>query len=216
MKHFKSKTLLCCCLLALCTITARAQQQEKATGHAHEQHMVPKTPAGPLDTGPVRLAIPDVEILDQDGKKQRLYTDLVKGRKVIINFIYTTCTSYCPLSGNNFARLQALLEKRMVKDVYLISISTDPETDTPAKLKTWSERFHPKPGWTFVTGKTPEMQTLLLALLGEGPRRGEHTPIAFVLDDERGGWQRTFGLERPEKLLEMFEMLDHLSVPAKE
>ena len=119
--------------------------------------------------GPARLNIPDVEILDQDGKKQRLYTDLVKGRKVVINFVYTSCTSYCPLSADNFARLQALLGNRMGKDVYLLSISTDPETDSPAKLKTWSERYGPRNGWTFVTGTTPAMQTLLRAFLGEGP-----------------------------------------------
>jgi protein SCO1/2 len=105
------------------------------------------------------------------------------------------------------------MEKRMVKDVYLVSITTDPETDSPEKLKAWSGRFDPKPGWTFVTGETPAMQTLLRALLGEGPRRGEHTPIAFVLDDAKGGWDRTFGLESPEKLL---ETLQKLSGPIKQ
>ncbi|HEX5704379.1 MAG TPA: SCO family protein [Pyrinomonadaceae bacterium] len=208
MAKLKTQSLLCCCLLLLCTVGARAQQQKNATGHSHGHQ--PVTDSSP--SVPARLAIPDVEILDQNGKKQRLYTDLVKGRKVVINFIYTSCTSYCPLSGDNFARLQALLGKRMIKDVYLLSISTDPETDTPAKLKAWSARFGPKPGWTLVTGETPAMQTLLKAFLGEGPRRGEHTPIAFVLNDERGGWQRTFGLESPEKLL---EILGEFSAPAR-
>ncbi|HEX2269024.1 MAG TPA: SCO family protein [Pyrinomonadaceae bacterium] len=196
------KTLLVCCgLLMLCTMAAKAQQQEKTTGHVHGQQPA----AGAVQ--PVRLSIPDVEILNQDGKKQRLFTDLIKGRKVVINFIYTTCTAYCPLSGNNFARLQTLLGERLGKDVYLLSISTDPETDTPEKLKSWSGRFAPKPGWTFVTGETPAMQTLLRAFLGEGPRRGVHTPVAFVVNDKDGGWKRTFGLEQPGKLVEMLDLV---------
>jgi protein SCO1 len=201
------KTLLVCCsVLLLCTMTAKAQQQ----GHSHGKHMDQQ----PAESGllPARLSIPDVEILNQDGKKQRLFTDLIKGRKVVINFIYTTCTAYCPLSGNNFAKLQTLLGERLGKDVFLLSISTDPETDTPAKLKIWSERFGPKPGWTLVTGNTPAMQTLLRAFLGEGPRRGFHTPVAFVVDDKSGGWKRTYGLEQPAKLV---EMLDQVSVQAQ-
>lgn len=195
------KTLLVCCgLLALFTAPASAQRQVKATDHSHGQ------PAE-SPSAPVRLSIPDVEILNQDGKKQRLFTDLVKGRKVVINFIYTTCTAYCPLTGDNFARLQALLGERLGKDVYLLSISTDPETDSPAKLKAWSERFRPKDGWTFVTGETPAMQTLLRAFLGEGPRRGFHTPVAFVMDDKSGAWKRTSGLEQPAKLVEALDQL---------
>ena len=193
------KTLLLCCgLLMLCTTVVTAQ-------HQHGQHTEKQPAAGALERG--RLSIPDVEVLNQDGKKQRLFTDLVKGRKVVINFIYTTCTAYCPLTGDNFARLQTLLGERVGKDVYLISITTDPETDTPAKLKSWSKRLNPNPGWTFVTGETPAMQTLLRAFLGEGPRRGFHTPVAFVVDDKNGGWKRTFGLEQPVKLVEMLDQM---------
>ncbi|HKR11534.1 MAG TPA: SCO family protein [Pyrinomonadaceae bacterium] len=183
----------------------------QTTSHSHGPHKEQQPAQSGLQPG--RLSIPDIEILNQDGKKQRLFTDLVKGKKVVINFIYTTCTAYCPLTGDNFARLQALLGERLGKDVYLLSITTDPETDRPAKLKTWSERYGPKSGWTFVTGETPAMQTLLRAFLGEGPRRGFHTPVAFVVDDKSGGWQRTFGLEQPAKLV---EMLDQLSIQAKE
>jgi protein SCO1/2 len=85
-------------------------------------------------------------LVDQDGKRIDFYNDLVKGRVVAINFIYTTCNSICPMQGNQFARLQAMLGDRLGKDVLLISISADPETEACGSAYTGLRSLKDLPG----------------------------------------------------------------------
>src|ERR1044071_2568052 len=84
--------------------------------------------------------IPDVALVDQNGRSVRFYSDMVKGKTVVVNFIFTSCTTVCSPMGANFAALQQRLGDR--SDVALLSVSIDPTTDTPARLRSWSERFH--------------------------------------------------------------------------
>ena len=111
-----------------------------------------------------KLNIPDIELLDQNGRKIHFYTDLVKGKTVVINFIFTTCTTICPPLGATFARVQKELGDKAGRDVRLISISVDPATDTPERLKAWGAKFRAGEGWTFVTGHKPQVDELLRAL----------------------------------------------------
>src|SRR6185295_7987397 len=83
------------------------------------------------------LKIPDVEVLDQDGNVRHFYTDLIKDKTVAINFIFTNCTTICPPLGATFARVQKEMGDKVGKDVHFISISVDPVTDTPERLKAW-------------------------------------------------------------------------------
>jgi len=156
------------------------------------------------DRKPRRDVISNVEVVDQDGKRLDFYEDLVKGRVVAINFIYTTCTAICPMQGNQFARLQAMLGERLGerlgKDVMLISISADPEADTAEKLKTWLSGFGAKAGWTFVTGEKTEIDRLSKALTGDQARKGDHSPVIFIGNYDRGLWKRVYGLTEPERL----------------
>ena len=204
----------CCGLLLLCATAAKAQDISPPKGHKHGQHQGRQEKENKSPAEMQRLALPDVKILNQDGQQLKFYTNLVKGKLVIINFIYTSCTDICPLLGDNFAKLQGLLGDRLGKDVYLLSISTDPETDSPAKLKVWSERFKPKTGWTFVTGEKTAMRALLVALTGSQPRRGYHTPVALLVNDDKGAWHRTYGLESPTTLIKMLDALTEMSSQA--
>src|ERR1051325_2332559 len=106
--------------------------------------------------------MPDVEVLDQNGKKMHFYTDLIRGKTVVLNFIYTDCTAICPMMGRSFSRLQAALGEKLGREVYLISVSMNPETDTPERLKAWGEQFGAKPGWILVTGEKASMDKLLI------------------------------------------------------
>ena len=85
------------------------------------------------------MSIPDLSLLDQQGRKIHFYSDLVKGKTVAINFIFTTCTTICPPLAATFAKTQKLLGDRLGKDVYLISVSVDPVTDTPERLRAWGK-----------------------------------------------------------------------------
>lgn len=152
------------------------------------------------DRRPAKDAITNITVVDQDGKRIDFYEDLVKGRVVAINFIYTTCTAICPMQGNQFARLQTMLGDRLGKDVLLISISADPDADSAQKLKTWLTHFGAKQGWTFVTGEKSEIDRISRALTGDQARKGDHSPAMFIGNYDKGVWKRVYGLTEPERL----------------
>jgi protein SCO1/2 len=161
------------------------------------------------EAGP--LAIPDVALTDQDGRTVHVYSDLIRGRRVAMNFVFTTCTTICPPMGANFERLQGVLGARAGTDVRLISVSIDPRTDTPQRLKEWGAKFHAGPGWTLLTGPPEDVDRLLKALGVFTANRADHSPLVLLGDDRAGRWTRAYGLAAPAK---MVEILDGLAAPA--
>jgi len=139
-------------------------------------------------------AIPDTPISDQDGRKLHFYSDLVKGKTVAINFIFTTCTTICPPLAATFRRIQQEMGDRVGRDIALISISVDPATDVPQRLKAFAAKFKAGPGWTFVTGNKPEIERLLNALGAAVTDKNDHTPMVLVGNEPSGYWTRTYGL----------------------
>ena len=151
------------------------------------------------------MVIPDVPVLDQHGNKLHFYTDLIKDKTVAINFIFTNCTTICPPLAATFARLQKEMGDKVGKDVHLISISVDPVTDTPERLKAWGAKFKAGPGWTFVTGEKPEMDKLLNALGAAVSKREDHTPAMIIGNDSKGVWTRTYGLARINQIISVID-----------
>ena len=147
------------------------------------------------------MVIPDVNVLDQDGNALHFYTDLIKDKTVAINFIFTNCTTICPPLAATFARLQKEMGDKVGKDVHLISISVDPLTDTPERLKAWGAKFKAGPGWTFVTGEKQEMDKLLVALGAAVSKREDHTPALIIGNDSKGVWTRTYGLAKINQIM---------------
>lgn len=148
-----------------------------------------------------KMTIPDVEVLDQHGNELHFYTDLIKDKTVAINFIFTNCTTICPPLAATFARLQKDMGDKVGKDVHLISISVDPLTDTPERLKAWGAKFKAGPGWTFVTGDKQEMDKLLNALGAAVSKREDHTPAMIIGNDAKGVWTRTYGLAKTGQIV---------------
>ena len=146
------------------------------------------------------MTIPDVEVLDQDGNALHFYRDLIKDKTVAINFIFTNCTTICPPLAATFARVQKDLGDKTGRDVHFISISVDPLTDTPERLKAWGAKFKAGHGWTFVTGDKQEIDKLLNALGASVSRREDHTPTVIVGNDLKGVWTRTYGLARSAQM----------------
>jgi protein SCO1/2 len=137
------------------------------------------------------IKIPDTIVYDQDGRKHNFYTDLVKGKTVAINFIFTTCTTICPPMSATFRRVQQSLEGQ---DIQLISISVDPTTDVPERLKEFAAKFKAGPNWKFITGSKPEIDALLRALGGFVLEKNDHTPLILIGNDAAQFWTRTYGL----------------------
>ena len=146
--------------------------------------------------------IPDVKVITQDGRTVDFYSDLVKGKVVAVNFVFTSCSTVCPAMGAIFGKLQ---EQRA--DAHLVSVSIDPEVDTPAKLKTWSAKFGARPGWTLVTGKKDDITRLLKALNAYSPDYVNHQPVTLLGNDATGTWKRSYGFTSAAKLAAMMEEL---------
>lgn len=204
---------LCVLLVQLmcCAPTASFQGKAKTSPRKHEgageppSHHQHRQEAG-TDGGVVRQSvIPDLLVLDQQGKKVRFYRDLVKGKTVAINFVYTSCAAVCPLVGANTSKLQGLLGDRLGRDVQLITVSTDPTIDTPETLKAWGDKFKRRKGWTLVTGGEQEISALVEALTGEVARKGVHLPLMLIGNDAKGLWRRDYGLARPAAIAALLE-----------
>src|SRR5262249_34428485 len=155
------------------------------------------------DGGPISLRVPDAAVYDQNQNKLRFYTDLVKGKTVVVNFIFTTCTTICPPLTATFRKVQQELGDRPGRDVQLISISVDPVTDVPERLKEFAARFDAGPGWTFVTGSKSEIEQLLKALGAYVADKTQHSPMTLVWNEPAGYWTRAYGLAAPSTIVKL-------------
>ncbi len=143
-----------------------------------------------LKAGPSARYFPNVSLRTQDNQDVRFYDDLVKGKIVMINFMFTSCTTLCPRSTENLVKVQQALGDRVGREIFLISVSVDPKHDTPAVLKRYAERFHTGPGWTFVTGKSDDI-ILIQQKLGEYEKDGDktqHTGMVIYGNEATNTW----------------------------
>jgi protein SCO1/2 len=142
---------------------------------------------------------PNVELITQDGKKVRFYDDLIKGKIVAIDLIYTTCKYNCPLETARLVQVQKLLGDRMGKDVFFYSISIEPEHDTPEVLKEYAAKYHVGPGWLFLTGKTADIKLISKRLgldkLPNGNDPDGHMPSLLIGNEATGIWMRNSALD---------------------
>jgi len=142
---------------------------------------------------------PNVELITQDGKKVRFYDDLIKGKVVALELIYTTCKYNCPLETARLVQLQKLLGDRMGKDIFFYSITIEPERDTPEVLKEYAQKYHVGPGWLFLTGKEADIKLLSRRLgldsLPNGNDPDRHTPSLLIGNEATGIWMRNSALD---------------------
>ncbi|MCA1612628.1 MAG: SCO family protein [Acidobacteria bacterium] len=147
----------------------------------------------------------DVELLDQDGRKVRFYTDLLKGKTVVINAFFTTSISVCPAMTANLRKMQDALGERVGKDVFFISISVDPATDTPERLKEYAQKFRAKPGWTFVTGDKKNVDWALYKLGQYVEDKNEHKTVLIIGNEGTGLWMKGLALANASELVKLVE-----------
>jgi len=144
---------------------------------------------------------PNVPLVTQDGETVHFFDDLIKDKVVVINFIYTSCPDSCPLETARLAEVQEILGDRVGQDVFMYSISIDPETDTPEVLKEYAQRYQAGPGWTFLTGKRSDV-TLLRKKLGLyfddiDPDSNDHNLSMMIGNQKTGRWMKRSPFENP-------------------
>jgi protein SCO1/2 len=163
----------------------------------------PGVPAAEQDGRRGADYFPNVTLTTHEGRAVRFYDDLIKGKIVAVNLIYTSCKYACPLETARLRQVHKLLGERMGRDVFFYSISIDPETDTPAVLKAYAEKFNTGPGWTFLTGKRSDIELISKKLgLYSDPNASAdgHTPHLLIGNEATGQWIRNNGLDNAKYL----------------
>lgn len=133
---------------------------------------------------------PNVLLVTQEGKTVRFYDDLIKEKKVLINFIYAGCEKACPLATAKLAQVQRLLGPRVGSDIFIYSITIDPEHDTPEALKAYAEKYGAGPGWLFLTGKRKDIDIVRFKLGERSEKKDEHQNTIRVGNGAKGQWMR--------------------------
>jgi protein SCO1 len=168
----------------------------EADPHAHH-HMAMREN---VRRSEVQYTAPEVKLVRDDGKTVSLPDELNDGRPVVMNFIYTSCTTICPMNSQVFEQFQGDLGGER-KSVHLVSISIDPEQDTPAHLRKYAAQFHAQRGWDHYTGKLADIIAVQRAF---GAYRGDkmsHTPLTLMRSSPGKPWVRFDGFARADDLM---------------
>lgn len=140
-----------------------------------------------------RYTVPDVVLVNQNGTKVRLRQLVESGKPVILDFIFGTCTTICPVLSAGYSNLQKKLGAD-AGNVQLISISIDPENDTPRIMSDYLKRYRAKPGWDFLTGSRKDIDAVMRAFSAYIPNKMSHYPLTLIRSPKDGSWVRLFGL----------------------
>jgi len=149
------------------------------------------------------VPFPNVPLRTHENKPVRFYDDLIKGKVVLINFMFTSCTSICPRTTANLVKVEEAFAERFGRDVFIVSVTVDPATDTPEVLKKYAASYHTKPGWLFVTG-TQEGIDLIRRKLGvfrDDGDKTQHTGILVYGNEPGNIWAATPALLAPRSIV---------------
>lgn len=166
--------------------------------HAHHRAMMNK-PAEPAKTTEVELL--DLVLMDQNGDEMKFVSDVIGDRIVVMDFIYTSCTTICPVISAVFGQVQNKLGGQLGDEVVLVSVSVDPVRDTPQRLNAYAAKHKAKPGWIWLTGGKRTMDEVLDGLGAYTPNFENHPAMVLVGDGRTGEWSRFFGFPSPDRLM---------------
>jgi cytochrome oxidase Cu insertion factor (SCO1/SenC/PrrC family) len=167
------------------------------SAHQEESHQVPRgvTPAAPVAPQPnlskrdPKAYFTDTELVTQDGKTVRFYSDVLKGRVVVMNTIFTHCKEACPLITEQMNKVRARLGNRFGKEIFFVSISSDPDRDTPQVLQEFARKHQADvPGWIFLTGERERVHGVLKRLGQFSKDLDDHSTVlvAWNFNTDRG------------------------------
>src|SRR5262245_37813619 len=133
---------------------------------------------------------PNLPVVTQDGKTVRFYDDLIKGKIVIVSFIFTSCVDICPITTARLAQIEDKLGEAAGRDTFLLSLTADPDNESPEKLKAYADAFHTGPGWQFVTGAPADIRAINYKLGERSKRLTDHRNEIVLGNDATGEWSR--------------------------
>ncbi len=132
----------------------------------------------------------DLPVVSQDGKEMRFYSDVLKDRVVLVSLFYTNCTGMCPINNAKLAEVQDLLGDSLGENIFLVSVTLDPETDTPEVLKDYASKFEAKEGWLFLTGEKDDIKAITRRLGQTSPQIETHNPFFMLGNVGAAHWTK--------------------------
>lgn len=186
--------LLAVAALTVCAIPAALHASEPMDPHMHHHSMMMGTTRTVLN-----YHVPDVPLTRDDGTPVRLPQEMNDGRPVVLAFIYTSCTTVCPLTSQSLSQLQQLLGSANDR-VHIMSISIDPEQDTPARLREYARTFHAGTGWQHYTGTLEASQTAQRAFDVYRGNKMNHAPAVLIRATPDSQWVRIDGFATAEDI----------------
>jgi protein SCO1/2 len=174
-----------------------AADAEAADPHAQHRKMAQQKSAPSQDT----IRLPDTILITQNGEQRRFESEIVDGRIVVIDFVYTTCTTVCPVLSAIISQVQGQLDGRVGNEVLLVSISVDPVRDTPARLKAYSDKLRAGDGWVWLTGEKQAVDDVLEQLGAYSPNFEDHPAMVLVGDAKSGDWARYLGFPSASQIV---------------
>jgi len=195
-------------MIALCLVCRPTAAQ--ATGQTDQaatagQGGTTQQKDGGADESSAHRYFTDVVLINQNGEKMRFYSDLLRDKVVIINSFFGTCQGSCLPMNRNLEKVQEALGDKVGRDVHIISISVDPEVDTPARLKEYANKLHARPGWYFLTGDKQNVDFALKKLGQFVSDKQDHLNIVIIGNERTGLWKKAFGLARSDELVKVVE-----------
>ena len=188
--------------MAFVAVPSRAHE---GTDHQHHQ----ASAAEPLKRSQARYEVPDVVLTDAGGNKRSLRTVLADKTPLMLNFIFTTCTSVCPVMSGVFTQVQSRFNKQGQR-VRMVSISIDPEYDTPARLKDYAKNFSAGPDWLMLTGRVQDSVAVQRAFDAYRGDKMSHEAITYLRGSSDQTWLRLDGLASADELVTEYRRLtDH-------
>jgi len=172
--------------------------------HAHHKAMM-KKPAEPAKSADVDLL--DLVLMDQNGDEMKFVSDVIGDRIVVMDFVYTSCTTVCPVISAVFGQVQTKLGEQLGDEVVLVSVSVDPIRDTPQRLKAYAAKHNAQPGWIWLTGNKRTVDEVLNGLDAYSTNFEDHPAMVLVGDGLSGEWSRFFGFPNPDRLMEQVNTL---------
>lgn len=151
--------------------------------------------------------IPDIYVIDQNNRKVSIKKLLYSEKFIIVDFIYATCTTICPVLSAGFSSFQNKMESDDLKNIHLISFTIDPDHDNPEVMSTYLKRYKAKPGWDFFTGNKSDIVKIIKAFKVDIQDKMSHPPLILMKAPDKDEWVRLYGLMSTKEMINEYYKL---------
>ena len=194
-----SRTFICSLLATLLVMPSIGAADEDP--HAKHRAMMKQKSDPIAETADIDLR--DRLLVDQDGQELMFVSDVIGDNIVVMDFVYTTCTTICPVLSALFTQVQGKLGDAVGDEVTLVSMSVDPVRDTPQRLKAYSAKHRAGDGWLWLTGSKGEVDDVLIGLGAYTSNFEDHPSMVLIGDGRTGEWKRLFGFPNPDRVVQI-------------